>query len=637
MSDDAVVSTSAASQEAVVGERVGLDLSAAVPSIASDTLIGERIGRDIAAEVIAVTFEALISEPPIVAQQALSETLVSSPDEPLSQTHKATQAIVEATQWKLTPDPATVKSMTPVAGVFSLSIGGRDVAIPISDAIYAHTSLLAALTRDLAPADDVISPLDVGTAATMVTVSREKSYEPVSEVAVKAARTLAAAARSMPPADDVISPLDAGGAVTIVTMAYERPMPQGGQWAAQMFQMTVAARDLDASYTPPLVAQGLQQVVLARETSPPYTQAQVAQEHQQVVQDRAVATPTSPLSFAKLAEQVTRERPVAMHVSQIIIPSEVQLTVQARDTVPPGQMVGVTAGAAWEEVSRHRTVPAPEDMRSPLRAQQVRVTYNQGRFMPHPEDVTDPALGRHAAQLVHMTISFRATEPPVDPDEGARRLASAATAPVLGDTTFPPPPTEPIDMALARVLAVGEITILGDDSFPPQSRVDIAAIGVPVALGDAEGWADPTIPVSDVSVLQTGAFSVLAETTLPPADLPQSEARAHLVGGQLVIGDAAGWMDPTIPNSDVTIPQVFEHAILGDTTLPPGDQAQSDAGVSQVSASLVIADPTAAGAMPGSDVQVTMLLQRLVLADETMYRLPVRPAGPRPVISISIS
>jgi hypothetical protein len=532
-----------------------------------------------------------------------------------------------------------VWSWTPVNQVAQVSIAGRVLPMHVSQAVFSQSNLLAVLARSTTSAGEVISPLDIPQLVTLVTRSRDKAYQPLSAAFTKTVAQLSASARAVTPAPAVISPLDVGATFTITVQAADRPMPLTGVWAYQAAQLSTQRRAMPAASSQVLLAKQVLLAARRRDTDPPFTQAQLGKEALLVAQQRDTSTPRSPLAAKKVVTQSAVARDTALHESYRILASEVLLAAQQRITPPPDSMVGVMAISIRQQAVQGRAAPPAGAMRSPMYSKAVRITYAMGREMPHPDDVLDPSVGRHSGQVATLTTQHRVTEPPTDTGDSGpdARLHGLALVPVLLDTDFPEPPTEPTDLALARMNALAQVAVLPDSSFPPQSRVYLPALAESAAIGDAEGWQDPTVPVSPALLHGMGEVLVLGDASLPPADLPLSDARLSLIGRQVALDDSTGWRDPTMPQSDARVRQVIEFAVLSETGLPPGDQPQSVVSTGQVAQVAVLADKVIAGTLAGSNAVTLLLLEQAVLSDPTMRRLPARPAGPRPIISISIT
>lgn len=603
----------------------------------SERLSGERYGMDVPASVIYVVRETLIQEPPIRANHASLESLVSLPDDPTSITHQINQVAHTAAQPKTTVPAGEMWSWTPVAQLVLLTADGRQVPIHTSPQILAQMGLLTSQQRDTRPAGEVISPLDVGQVATLVARSREKEYQPQSAVYARQVGQLAAGRRDVLPAGEVIGDVRVSLAATITVQRADRPMPLTGAWAYQVTQQAVTVRTMPTPYSSVRAARLTLLSASKRQLDPPFTWAFVSKVIAMAAQGRQTEIPHSPIAAGQVLALTAQQRETGWHQSPLQVGQQHLQVAQERVVPPPDAMVGLMASTATSQATQGRSTPPAGAVRSPIRVGRAVLTFSLGRDMPHPDDVIDPSVGAHFSKLVGLAVQHRVTEPPTDTGGPSARVHSMALAPVLQDTEFPEPPTEPTDLSLALVNLLAQVAVLPDRDFPPQSRVYLPALAQSVLLGDAEGWADPTVPVSDAALHGQVQFVVLGDESLPPTTEVLSDAQLHQVARAVALDDSTGWMDPTIPNSLVRVRQVAELPVLGDTTLPPGDWPLSIAHVTQVASSAAVKDPSISGHLQGSDAGIYVLAEQVVMRDTTMLRLPPRPAGARPVITISIT
>lgn len=732
---DVVVDAGHVRQEALLGERVGRTVVADVGSMSQEALAGERVGRNVVADISHALIEVVMKEPALTVASVAVESLVSLPDEPVAPRHLVPQAFQWSVQWKETLPASQMVSPISVSGVVTAVIGGRKVAMHISEAIYSHAHLSAVLSRAVTPAPEHISPLSLRHASTLVTLSRDRAYQPRSEVVVRSTYAAATIGREMIAPADRHSPINAASTMTLVTAKAHRPMPEGGIWSTQVQQRITHAREMPAAYGGVVAGQTVSlstqwrdrtlpasatrigssslMVVQKRDVIAPGPYAQVASNAQLIAQGRKLPLHTSPLRYSTLTEQITLQRVGPMPESYRILGSEWQMAAQHRDTPHPDQVAGTNYAQAVTQSSQRKRLPSPLQVSSMSRTAAVRVIFNQRRTVPRPEEVIDPSVGTHVAEVRVLATQRRVTEPPNADPEARRNLYAYAEVAVLKDKGMEPPPDEPIDIASAQVRGLMQTVVVADDAFLPMSWVHLPALRQPVVISDNYDWLDPWVPLSDAAVNHLYQFTLLDDTSLPPSDQPRSETRAILVAQRPLIQDR--YPDPSVPNSEVALPALSETpvladtslppgdqprvdavvpavaeavavadsslppgdeplsaamvgeltvtpvladhslppgdrplsaitvaklgqgAVLGDTSLPPGDQPLSVAHINRVAQSAALADQTISGVMAGSEVGSSVVAQYIVLADLTMHRSPKRPAGKRPIISISIS
>jgi hypothetical protein len=183
---------------------------------------------------------------------------------------------------------------------------------------------------------------------------------------------------------------------------------------------------------------------------------------------------------------------------------------------------------------------------------------------------------------------------------------------------------------------VAEAVVQQDDRGELGAISAVVAPGVHgvVAVGDAEGWIDPTIPASELLV-EYLAQSVAHGDAFPDPALPQSDALVAGLSTVAVVVDST-MPDPAIPQSEIEVMAVVEFAAVGDVDLPDPTVPLSDAVVSHLAAVLAVRDPSLIGQFGMSEISSPSVVEFFVVRDPTLKGIPLRQ-GPRPVVSVTIS
>lgn len=561
--------------------------------------------------------------------------------------------------------------------------------------IQYRTAVFTAATERITPdPDDLRSPIRAHTYRAMAAISRTRSYNPVSAVYAKVHYNLVAAYRTAPVP---ISPLDARAHVSLVAQSRTAWIDTASAESASLAQLVAKLRIPVAPYSPPHVAGNVSLVATHRKTPQPFADTDAAQAVQQVVAARSPQTPISatdtaahvslvtarkdpdtPISATEVSQGITlavtkRDVPQAQF-SQLKVAQEVTLVTTYRKTDPPTgyHLASLKSLAATMRpdnafplsqaivtqsllhVANPKQVPAIEDVWSASPVAQTLTQTALARWTISPELVVDPTTGRHV-QIIKVKYALgRNTPHPLDvydPESGElargvftlisqyRKLALIVTRTVYGvtqsvllrDNTFPP----------QSAISVDELTthaLLADSNLPsadePASEVAVNELHAHAALVDPNLPSADT-PMSDVAVDETFAQAALGDTEFPHADTPLSEAIVMGVHAEAAVGDVT-FPHPDTPLSEAIVTGIHTDMALGDTTFPDANTPLSDVSVTSATQHLAIHDQDIIDTMPVSDTSVHNVVQAVVLSDSPMRRLPSRPAGARPVISIMI-
>ena len=617
------------------GERTGRSIAADVLTQSADVLHGERIGRDIATDVLAVVSEALIRIRPITAVSQRVELLVSLPNDPIKpggQVYRFAQEVFQ--QRDPLPLPSTVWSWTHVFTYGQVVTTHRVVPgiWPRSPNTAASVVQQALLKRTGRPP---ISPLQAKTLRSLAVVSRGDVYVRTSGVFLAQGMWLATAGRDPMPAPSTLrSPIQSRTAVELVVLskAAREPDPTNVQvatshqfaiaWRSRawtvdqqvgvLVQMTTVTRVPVLEKSPEQVAWQNMLALQARVPEPPHGPNEVAQQVQAAIQARAPGYPMSATTVSVLA---------AMAALRRVLPR-------------PGDVGGWYAGEFVQTAVAIRNVLLPGQITN-VQVAQGRITYTMGRTVKSPISVIDPTVGRHVFSLHQKIVSFRPTLTPEDKMRQQRNVFSLALWVTLPDASFPPPPTEP-EIAEGAVLLVAQQVLLPDDTWQwePTSRLTALAVQQHVAVADPADWIDPTTPGSDAAVL-LAAEAVAAADPDGWIDPQTAASDAYLlqVSEQVAAVDAS-FPPTTVPLSEVDLLLAAEALAMGDDSFPDGTQPQSAVDLVAVVNPLVSQDHGMIGRLPVSQQQVLAVMAMVVVPDPTLGRIPARPRGPRPSVSI---
>lgn len=518
--------------------------------------------------------------------------------------------VLSAVQWAVQGKAVPIhRSDINVVTSVSMVIQGATVVLEPTDLFYGQVRTMSVSDRPLVPAPEVISPLDVGQQATLVVASRVHAHTPVSFVAVRTMVTLAA----IPTETEINqrSEVTVNQESTLVAQGKAVPWPLGGQWVASQRQLVAQYRDI------PIV---------------PYGPPQVASQHQLVMQKLSQLPYVGELSARSQYQLTAQARDEIIPLSASGAKVVTQLSAVAVDVLPADQMDTLRAGHVASQAIAARPLDPPDEIESPVQYRQLGMVFARGRTMPPPGEVVDPevgrhvrhtsrlavqqrdymdipGIGRHVPHVSRLAVQRRFTLPPVDPII-TFQVELLAQHTLLVDSSFPEPPTEPIDIPIVRALSLGQAVLLEDHSFLSVARIDVGQAAETVLLADRT-FGLPDVPYSQAGVSQLAQTPVLVDNTFPDP----LEATATVRVGQLT--EAVLLADRSFPTGDLaastgSVMSVVQSTMLVDRSFPPGDQAVSTAGL-------------------------LLLAETPVIRDNSLVGLPPRPAGPRPVISISIS
>jgi hypothetical protein len=256
------------------------------------------------------------------------------------------------------------------------------------------------------------------------------------------------------------------------------------------------------------------------------------------------------------------------------------------------------------------------------------------QIVPKPWDVIDPSIGRHAASLSMLAVQRIVTIPPQTISKQSRYVFQVAAQVALGDT-FPAPDYPPPEPSSTSVFQVGQQVVHADrGEWGPVSAATVRTVGSMLALGDADGWVDAMIPQSDVT-----AFSVTQALAIgdvfPDMSLVQSDAEVAAVFNAVVLGDST-MPDPMLPLSEIQTATVAEIAVLGDAAFPDPAIPLSDVRLRHLAAFTALRDPALTGTFSMSEIEMASVVEFYITLDAGLVGIPLR-TGPRPVISVSMS
>nr|DAI87228.1 MAG TPA: hypothetical protein [Caudoviricetes sp.] len=611
---------------------VNFDITPSAVTAIRETLCADEPVIDYLVGGGSVIREVLIAEPPIKLATAIRESLVSL-SESVSLRHIVGAFWQDALVPRITPDPAGVQSMRYSGVLRELVTLRRESARPRSK-IDTNTLIhQTAIQRSPYPPEHGRTPIQAKTFRRMSVLSRTDVYTPVSEIRLKGTKQSVVQGRDFAFAPDIRSSISiprltqqivlsrSGAPVVITTDAF---VAGHVQQVLQAIDTPVQVSEIDAKTLRSMI-------VVERVTTPPGIDDRVAGFKQTAVMSRTPQQRIGAVIASQLRSQVAQARPVIPAFSPIRVPGVRELVATRRDTVPPHLTLG-THAATLRFMSVHRVnMLAPY---STMRVTGLRIAFTIDKRYPLPWDVIDPTVGRHVPALRMLALQHRVTTPPEVISKESRYAYSVLERVVLGDKFPPPDPPEPV-IPETFVNQVVQIVALPDpDGWEPVSALTVHSATETLVVGDAEGWVDPTIPVSEISVDGVVQAVVAGDSFLDPA-IPQSSVDAVAVSQIVAVGDTT-MPDPTLPQSEVQAVAVAEFAALGDADWSDPAIPLSDATVSLLTAFLAVRDPSLTGQFGMSEISSPSVVEFYVVRDPALKGIPLRQ-GPRPVVSVTIS
>lgn len=608
-------------------------LFARATNVVRESLVGDGYGYEAKTVTYGIVRETLLKEAPIVVVASVREALVSRPSEDSTVAH----AIASYRQTALMlrppmPAPSTVRSSIFIASYRELITAAIDMQ-PMYSSVSAK-SMQQQVVMDL-PVSPLYSTTAVRGLRALVVQSLAQVYQPISMVYSKSLRSQVVAARDTTPADQVRTAINivsyveqvvqsrVYSDVVIQTYAFvltlraqvvqqdTRPAPMSMLSAASLHALTVQ------SFVPP----------------PPGLDNRVGQLYSEVVQQRDITPVIGAEHVAAIRQLAVVEKPQSIPLSTTVVDSMRMLTVMHRVTYPPVFALYRQTASLHQQVLVERS-PGPA-AKSWNEVAQLRMTFTLERKVPIPIDVIDPAIGRHVASQIMLTVQHRETMPPDQLGRLSRFAHGVYGQVVVGDAFELPPYPEPVHET--AVTMVAQQAVQGDiESWEPVSALTAAQIISEVVLSDDEAWVDPNVPVSEAALAGITESVAFGDSTMPDPMSPLSDAVVVQAASALVVGDST-MPDPMLPLSEIEVRRVIENAAVGDADLPDPNIPVSEVAVTRVGASLAVHDASISGYFEGSDITSLSLIESLVIRDPTMKGVPLRGDRRRPVVSVTIS
>lgn len=620
-------------REELKGHRVGKNVMGDAISVVRETVAGQRLGRNVAADAISVIREVLIAEPPIRVVSAVRESLISLPNDPLTQARLVPgyrQAVVMVRPKMALP--STVKSPQIVPSLRQQVVRQVEREWARSGIYAATLRMQSVVARNVLPANDMNSFATVAVFVEQVVRSRGQTYVPVSAVFVRAQRQLVVSTRVVTRAPDVRTAITVGSqrqqivvsrktaVVVIMTEAHAatlvqqavvedtRPAPRSEIRARTLFHMTVQKHTVVPPGIDDRVGGLREQVMIAR-------------------------VPTAPfgVEFARtLVAQAIVGRPAVMHESHAIVGKHVELTVMRRITYAPAFVVGRHVSSLSAQVVMKRVTIMEHGF---IEVGSMRMAFTLRRIVPAPWDVIDPSIGRHAATLHMLSVHRRTTTPPAVISKESRYVFNLAQQSVLGDVFDAPPVPQPVEQE-TLVYQVAHQVVHRDREWGPVSAVKVIELAASLVVGDNGGWIDPFLPTSDVTVF-TAHQAIALGDVFPDSMMVQSAAEVAMLGQVFAVGDGT-MPDPMLPLSEIQASGVLEMAAVGDAQFADPTIPLSEVRSSLVASPVAVRDPSLSGSFGMSEIKATSVLEFLLIRDRSLVGIPLRQ-GPRPVVSVSMS
>lgn len=631
-----IVESLTARTEILVGERVGLELKAELlPGQVRELVVGDGVGSTNVAELMTIVREVLITEAPFKVSAAIRETLVSMPNEDLS-VHRLVKGYVQAAV-QLRPRmalPGTVKSPRFVPSLRQQAVVQAVRQWNRSGDFVMTLRQQAVCARSFVAAPQVRSTIRMNSMRMQVVQSRGQTYVPSSGLYAKGYRQQVIQHRVALAAPDVRSPIMTHGLriLTVQSRKEEVIVITTEAHVTSLVDMVVIADDRPAPRSTINAKTLVHMTVQRHDVAPPGIDDRVAQIRQQVLIPRATVTPPFGHVHAAQVRQlaVAGVAPVIPHsVTRVAVLRE--LVVQHRVVYAPPFALGRHTASLVQQVAQGFR-PAPR--RSPLFVSSMRLVFVLGRTTVPPWEVIDPAIGRHVTALNMLTVQHRVTTPPETISKESRYVHGVFGQVAIGDK-FPLPPYPEPEPPETFVQQVVEVVLHRDrDGWAPVTAVRVDRVTEILAVGDNTGWVDPTIPVSEISVDGVVQALAVADSFLDPG-ISQSSVDGVAVSQMVVVGDST-MPDPALPLSEVQVAGVVEFAAVGDAIWSDPTIPLSDATVSRLTAFLALRDPSLIGEVGGSEISSPLVVEFFVIRDPTLKGIPLRQ-GPRPVVSVTIS
>lgn len=625
-------------REQLTGDRYGLNVYGEVlPGNAREILTGDGFGMTWLSSGVQIVREAIIMEPPYKMTAASREVIVSLPNDPLTVARVIIgyrQSVVMVRPKMALP--STVKSPQIVPTLRQQIVRKADRAWARSGSFAASLRVQHVVLRNVLPAYDMNSFATVGNYVEQVVRSRDQTYIPVSAVYTKAQRQLVVSTRVVTRAPDVRTEIRVGTqrqqillsrktvVVVIMTEAH----------AASLVQQAVVEDTRPAPHSEIRAAKLLHMTVQKHNVVPPGIDDRVAQHRQQITMARVPAEPFSGEYAAKLSQQIVAEREAVMHKSMLLLGGERMLTVIHRDTYPPAAVVGRHTSTLHQQAVMKRArnpVKGSNDVGS------MRLVFTVKRVVPAPWDVIDPSIGRHVGRLSALSVHRRVTIPPATVSKESRYVFNVAAQVALGDKfpapDMPPQPGEETGAELAAYQVVEQM-VHRDAEWGPVSAVSVIELASPLVVGDNAGWIDPTLPNSEVFMFTAQQAIALGDVFPDPA-IPGSAEEVAMLGQVFAVADRT-MPDPMLPLSEIQASAVIEMAAVGDAQFPDPTIPLSEVRSSLVASSLAVHDPSLVGQFGMSEISVPSILEFLIIRDPALVGIPLRQ-GARPIITVSMS
>jgi hypothetical protein len=626
---------SGVTREVLTGDRVGQDWYSDVLSVGRDVLTGDRLGKNTYADVASVIRETLIKEPPLRAMHASREVLLSMQNESLS-VQRLVKSYRQTAIQKRPPMalPSTVQSARDVA-TYRENVVMSAVRPWARSTDFAATLRMQVISRRIAPAAPTVKSSNyIGNYRELVVQSRGIAYVSVSEIRVTGQRQQVVQHRN------TLVPNQVRTAITTATLVQQFIASRATQVvvittevdAFTLVEQTVQATGRPAPHSPIDNAYLVEMVVQRRSVVPPNSGENAMQLVQQTVRLRDIYAPHGDDLVAGLVQQTVTPRDVVTNRSTTRVAASVELAVVHRETYAPAYAQGRHARTLDELVVQQR-LDSTGARRSPLYAMQLSLRFVLGRTTPKPWDVIDPSIGRHAATLTMLSLLHRDTQPPGKISKESRYVFNLVEQVVAGDT-FPAPDLPPPVIPETDAYQVAEEVVLRDSDWGPVSAVSAIQVAGQAVVGDNQGWIDATVPTSEIRTFEVFGAAIVGEHFPDPAK-GQSDAEVAGLVEAVALGDA-GFPNPMIPQSAVQARSVAELVAVGDAQFPnpmiPASAVQS----SLVGAAVAVRDPSLQGNFGMSEISVSSVLEFALIRDPTLVGIP-RRTGPRPIVTVSMS
>lgn len=621
--------------EVLVGDRYGITIiGELLPGQTRELIVGDGYGQSWTAGTVSVIREVLIAEPPFRNMHASVEYLVSVENEPISVHHRVNgykQAVVMVRPPMALP--STVKSPHFVATL-------REQSIQSVAREWARSTDFAMQLREQVTMRRVFNGMELMRSAIrvhgyvqQVVRSRGKTYVAVSGVFMASQRQQVVQMRVVVEPVEVRSAIDArtlrqlfltSRKTVVVIITTEAHV-------ATLAHQTVLQDTRPAPHSEIAARRLYHMTVQQHIVIPPGIDDRVAQYGQQVTMRREITTPFGTMQSATIRQQVVKSIERAMHWSFADARSIVSLAVQHRDTYGPAFAIGRHAASFVQQAVQERTTGVFE--RSVTKVGSIRLSFVLGRDLPAPWDVIDPTIGRHGYTLSMLAVQHRVTSPPQQVERDTHFVYQVAAQAVLGDA-FPLPDMPPAVIPDQYVYQVGQQIVLRDlGEWALVSSEKVFNVGQQVVVGDDAGWIDASVPQSEIRSFTVGQAIALGDV-FPSSMMVQSATEVAMLGQVFALGDVMP--DPFIPASEIQASALIEIAAVGDAQFPDPTIPLSEVRSSLVASSVAVHDPSLTGSFGMSEISMTSVLEFLIIRDRSLVGIPLRQ-GPRPIVTVSMS